>query len=66
MISILQKLADRAKMDWFYVDINGQVRDLQNGGKVISIERAMHDILEGVTEWDLEVLTKEERSKLCL
>ena len=60
-IQLLQKLAKKSKMDcWFDMDDNGEVRDLENGGRVMSTRNACRQLIEGLTPEDLDGLSGSE------
>lgn len=58
---VLKKIARRSKMDcWFDINENGEIRDLENDGKIISPRKACRELLEGATVFDLKDLDKYE------
>lgn len=62
---LLQKLAKKSKMDcWFDMDDNGVVRDLQNGGRVMSTKNACRQLIDGFTPEDLDGLSGREVNTL--
>ena len=58
--NVLLKVTHRAKMDWFDIDHQNRCRDLENNGRVISTRNAVKTIIEGLTDYDLSVLTCAE------
>lgn len=58
--NVLLKVTHRAKMDWFDIDDQNRCRDLDNNGCVISTRNAVKTIIEGLTDYDLSVLTCAE------
>lgn len=58
--NVLLKLTHRAKMDWFDIDNQNRCRDLENNNRVISTRKAVNTIIEGLTDYDLSVLTCDE------
>ena len=60
-ILVVRHLANRSKMDcWLCVENDGTIRDLENNGKKISIKEAITDMVEGLTPYDVEILTPNE------
>ena len=56
-IDLLEKLARRSKMDcWFSVDDEGGVRDRENGNRIMSTNKAVRQLIEGLTPYDIEIL----------
>lgn len=58
--NVLLKVTHRAKMNWFDIDIYNRCRDLDNNNRVISTRNAVKTIIEGLTEYDISVLTCDE------
>ena len=58
--NVLLKVTHRAKMDWFDIDEQNRCRDLENNNRVISTRNAVNTIIEGLTDYDLSVLTCNE------
>ena len=60
-IIVIRHLARRSKMDcWLCVEDNGTIRDLENKGKEMPIEKAITQMVEGLTPYDVEILTPKE------
>lgn len=60
-ISLLEKLAKRAKMDcWFLIDDKGRVRNLENYSRIMSTKKAVRQLTDGLTQYDIEALTSNE------
>ena len=57
---VLLKVTYHAKMDWFDIDSQNRCRDLENNNRVISTRNAVKTIIEGLTDYDLSVLTCTE------
>ena len=66
--NVLCKIAEKSKMDcWFYIKQHKRgnhagedyVFDLENN-KAISLRRGVKELIDGITEQDLEYLTDEE------
>ena len=61
--NVLEKLAMRAKMDWFWIDERNRVRDSATR-RVISTKRTIQTIIEGLTEYDICILSSEDTHTL--
>lgn len=62
-IAILGKLAKRSKMDcWFSIGEDGKIRDLESKGKTISTRKAVAQLADGLTDYDMEVLENGEKT----
>ena len=60
-INILDKLAKRSKMDcWFLIDDKGRVRNLENYSRIMSTKKAVRQLTDGLTQYDIEGLTSNE------
>lgn len=57
---ILTRLTTRAKMDWFDVNKDLQCIDRDNHNRVISTRNAVKTIVEGLTDYDVMVLERDE------
>lgn len=57
---VLLKLTHRAKMDWFNIDNQLRCRDLENNNRIIATQKAIKQIVEGLTEYDISSLTLSE------
>ena len=62
--NVLLKVTHRAKMNWFDIDIYNRCRDLDNNNRIISTRKAVKQIVEGLTEYDLSILNYEEMRTL--
>ena len=58
--NVLLKVTHRAKMDWFNIDDQNRCRDLDNNNRIISTRKAVRQIVEGLTEYDISCLTHFE------
>jgi len=47
---------------WFSVGDNGRIRDLEGNGKVIPTDKAIKQLAEGLTDYDMEVLGEGEKT----
>lgn len=54
---VLLKLTHRAKMNWFNIDNQLRCRDLENNNRIISTRKAVKQIVEGLTAYDIGCLT---------
>ena len=62
--NVLLKVTHRAKMDWFDIDDQNRCRDLENNGRIISTRNAVNTIFDGLTDYDLSLLTHNEMATL--
>lgn len=61
-LNAIDVLAKQSKMDsWLGITTEGNFKDLENGGKVLSAKSAMHDLIDGLTDKDFDTLTDNEK-----
>ena len=63
--NLLMGIARRSKMDcWFCVTLDGRCKDLENGGRIIPVSKAVRQLVEGMSFEDLSCLTDSEKYQL--
>lgn len=57
--NVLEKLAMRAKMNWFWIDEQNRVRDSETR-RIVSTKKTVKTVFEGITEYDICILSSED------
>lgn len=59
-LDIIDKVTSIMKIDWLFIDGNGNFKDLDNKSRVMSKRKAIKQVVEGMTPEDVSDLSSVE------